>query len=679
MRRKNIMTKEEAIQYIENFTWSTTRLGLSRTRELLERTGNPQKDLKFVHVAGSNGKGSTCAMLESVLRCAGYKTGLYISPYIQDFCERIRVNGKNIPPDDLAAVTEKIKTHADAMEDHPSQFELVTAVAFEYFKEQDCDIVVLEVGMGGELDSTNVIDAPEVAVITNIGLEHTEYLGNTIGEIARTKGGIIKAGCSAVCYDGEPEAKEVIEKICEKKGVKLYMTDFSKTVPCGQSLDGQNFILSGDEDVCMAADKKAKYFIPLIGPHQLKNAAVVLKAIEALRDRGWNIPESAVKEGLANTKWPARFEVLSRDPLFILDGGHNPQCAAALRESVETLVIKGDSCANFILGVLRDKDYEGIIDILKPYANKFFCVTPENDRALSADELAGYLIGQGIDAQACAGIQEAIISALENTSVAEAGQICPESGLIGKKNDIDHQKNGTIGSKNDIIRQKSGDTCPKNDAAYSESGAAGSTAVIAFGSLYLAGEIRTHFPGAYKKYLRRRGAAARNSLSREEVSRKSRDICDRIIRTPQYKQAETIMVYSAIKNEVCLDRFIEQAGADGKKVAYPTCTGSMQMEARIPYDSNSWKSDYMGLKEPDPQRSQLVSPEDIDLIVCPCVAFDSKGNRIGQGGGYYDRYISRCGNAKIMAAAFACQKVPEIHPDPWDASMETIVTEAGIF
>ncbi|MBQ5414610.1 MAG: bifunctional folylpolyglutamate synthase/dihydrofolate synthase, partial [Firmicutes bacterium] len=186
------MTKEEAIGYIENYGWSTTRLGLERTRELLERVGNPQKKLKFVHVAGSNGKGSTCAMLANIMQYSGYKVGMYISPYIQDFCERIQINGEYIDGDSLARITEYVMAQAEAMDDHPSQFELVTAIGMIYFLENNVDIVVLEVGMGGALDSTNAIDAPEVAVITNIGLEHTEYLGNTIEEIAATKAGIIK-------------------------------------------------------------------------------------------------------------------------------------------------------------------------------------------------------------------------------------------------------------------------------------------------------------------------------------------------------------------------------------------------------------------------------------------------------------------------------------------------------
>ena len=207
------MTYEEAIRYIEDFTWSTTRLGLGRTQELLRRLGDPQKQLRFVHVGGSNGKGSTCAMLSAVLREAGYRTGMYTSPHVLCFEERMQVNGRYIAGEDLAALTERVRVEADAMEDHPSQFELVTAIAMLYFLEQECDIVVLEVGMGGALDSTNVIDAPDVAVLTNIGLEHTEYLGNTLEEIALTKGGIIKPGSDVVCYNSAPEVVSILRQL----------------------------------------------------------------------------------------------------------------------------------------------------------------------------------------------------------------------------------------------------------------------------------------------------------------------------------------------------------------------------------------------------------------------------------------------------------------------------------
>ena len=393
------MTAREAITYIENYTWSTTRLGLDRTRALLAAMGDPQKALKFVHVAGSNGKGSTCAMLDAILRRAGYRVGLYTSPYIQDFCERMQINGQNIPGEQLAAITRQVKAVADAMEDHPSQFELVTAIAMEYFRQEACDIVVLEVGMGGALDSTNVIDAPEVAVITNIGLEHTEYLGNTLEEIAATKAGIIKPGCACVCYDGAPAVTAVIQAVCREKNVPLTCVESGRLVGVSESLDGQTFLWDGEP-----------VRLSLLGGHQLHNAATVLHTVEALRQRGWIIPKQAVLDGLAQVQWPARMEVLGRNPLFILDGGHNPQCAQALADSLQT-ILPGRRFV-FLLGVLADKDYGQIIDAVSPLAREFICLTPFSDRALPADELARYLRQVGCTAVACSDVAEGIRTAL---------------------------------------------------------------------------------------------------------------------------------------------------------------------------------------------------------------------------------------------------------------------------
>ncbi len=393
------MTEREAIEYIERQGWSKTRLGLERTRELLRRLGDPQKRLRFVHVAGSNGKGSTCAMLDAILRAAGYRVGLYTSPYLEDFCERIQVDGENIPGEALGRVTERVRAEAEAMDDHPSQFELVTAAAMLYFDERRCDVVVLEVGMGGELDSTNVIDAPEAAVITNIGLEHTEYLGDTLEKIAATKAGIVKPGCRAVCYDGAREVTDTVRRICAEKNVPLRVADFSQLAPLAQSLDGQSFTRRG-----------AEYRLSLLGRHQLRNAAVVLETVDALREGGWQIPESAVREGLRSVRWPARLEVLGRRPLLLLDGGHNPQCAEALAESLGGLL--PGKRAVFLLGVLADKDYPRMMELLLPLASEFVCLTPLSPRALSAEKLAAYLTERGAKARSCTGIDEGLRAAL---------------------------------------------------------------------------------------------------------------------------------------------------------------------------------------------------------------------------------------------------------------------------
>ena len=393
-----MMTEAEAVSYVENYTWSATRLGLDRTRTLLSKLGDPQKGLKFVHVAGSNGKGSTCAMLESILRAAGYRTGLYISPHLQSFRERFQINGRPVSGQRFAAVTERVRAAAEEMDDHPSQFELSTAIAMVCFLEEGCDIVVLEVGMGGALDSTNVIDAPEAAVITNIGLEHTEYLGNTLEEIAAAKAGIVKPGCNAVCYDSSPKVTQVVQAVCREKCVPLRLADFSQLEPVSRSLDGQEFLWRGQS-----------FRIPLLGRHQLRNAAVALETVLVLLRRGWNIDADAVRDGLARVTWPARFEVLRREPLFILDGGHNLQCIQALTETMDDY-LPGQK-VTFLMGVLADKDWRDMVDTVLPLAARFLCVTPDSPRALPAEALADYLRGHGMDVRACGSVDEAVSAA----------------------------------------------------------------------------------------------------------------------------------------------------------------------------------------------------------------------------------------------------------------------------
>ena len=393
------MTAREAIEYIERQTWSSTRLGLERTRELLGKLGDPQKKLSFVHVAGTNGKGSTCAMLASVLQAAGYRTGLYTSPYICRFNERMQVNGESISDEVLAELTELVMPAAEQMSDHPSQFELVTAIAMRYFLDAGCDIVVLEVGLGGALDSTNVIDRPEAAVITNIGLEHTEYLGNTLAQIAAAKAGIIKPGCTAVCYRGAPEVEAVFEDVCRERGAELVKADFEALQPLSADLTGQYF-RRGSE----------KLFLPLLGAHQLRNAAVALDTVDVLRRHGWRVPEAALRQGLAHTVWPARFELLRREPVFIVDGAHNPQCVQALVQAIEAY-LPGER-VTFLTGVLADKDYMTMLRCMAPYALHFVCVTPDSPRALPAQELVSALRAMGLSAEAAEDTDTGIAAAL---------------------------------------------------------------------------------------------------------------------------------------------------------------------------------------------------------------------------------------------------------------------------
>ncbi|MFR5420560.1 MAG: bifunctional folylpolyglutamate synthase/dihydrofolate synthase [Oscillospiraceae bacterium] len=338
------MTIEQAMELIHGVEWRGSRPGLSRVRELLHRLGDPQDGLQFVHIAGTNGKGSTAAMLASILRAAGYTTGLFTSPYLERFAERMQVNGAPVPDAEFAAVCQTLQPCIAAMDDPPTEFELVTAAAMLWFRRRGCDVVVLEVGLGGRLDATNVIAAPACAVITNIGLDHTEILGGTLAQIAREKAGILKPGTCAVSYPQAQEVRSVLREICAQRGIPLTEVDVSAIVPLTDSVDGQTFTYRG-----------AEYALPLLGAHQLRNAAVALETVAALRARGWRIPDAAVHAGLAQVRWPARFELLRRAPWFVLDGGHNPQCAQTVADNLARYF--PGRRITLLVGVLADKDY----------------------------------------------------------------------------------------------------------------------------------------------------------------------------------------------------------------------------------------------------------------------------------------------------------------------------------
>ena len=403
------MNVNEAIEYIHSVCWKGTVPGLSRTQELLAKMGNPEKKLKFIHIAGTNGKGSTAAMSASILQQAGYKVGLYTSPYIYRFHERMQVNGVEISDEDLAAVTEYIRPLAQSMTESPTEFELVCCIAFEYFLRQNCDIVVLEVGMGGTWDATNVIETPEVAVITNIGLDHTDVLGSTLEEIAATKAGIFKNNGQAVIYRGIPSVEKVFEDICAERNVQLKKADFDSLNLISHGLEGQTFD---------CGNRKALQ-LPLLGVHQLKNAAVVLSIMDTLLEKGWKITEDHIREGLRVARWPGRFDIVGRDPLFIIDGGHNPQCIDALVVNIRDYL--KDKKVIALTGVLADKDYADMYKPVMTYVQEFVCVTPPNPRKLEAAELANHLMSVGAKATACDSIEE---------GVRKARQLAGDSGVV---------------------------------------------------------------------------------------------------------------------------------------------------------------------------------------------------------------------------------------------------------
>jgi dihydrofolate synthase/folylpolyglutamate synthase len=379
------MNYNEAIEYIHAVSWNKSRPGLSRTKELLRLMGNPQDELKFVHIVGTNGKGSTAKMLSSILTEAGYKTGLYISPYVLRFNERIQFNGEMIPDDDLSVITEYVKEFADSMEDHPTEFEIVTAIGFEFFKRCKADIVVLEAGMGGLLDSTNVISSPELVIITEIGLDHVGILGATVEEIAETKAGVIKEGTKVISFNTCAESEKVIANVCAQKNVPLYNPDFDNVKLVKASVDGL---------VIDSAEYK-NLFVPLTGKYQLRNIAAVLKAVELLKNN-FDISEKDVYDGLKKTEWHGRFEKLCENPLVITDGGHNPQ---GIRAAVESFKMHfGSKKALVVFGVMGDKDVKSIISMVSQIADEVITVTPENPRAAKSSDLAKAFLEKGIKA-----------------------------------------------------------------------------------------------------------------------------------------------------------------------------------------------------------------------------------------------------------------------------------------
>ena len=393
------MNITEALSFIQSVSWKGTMPGLSRTFGLLERMGNPHEALKYVHIAGTNGKGSTAAMITSILQNAGYTVGLYTSPHIYCFNERIRVNGQDITDQELADITEYCKPLAQSMSDMPTEFELVFCIAVEHFRRKGCQIVVVEVGMGGELDATNVIPAPEVAAITNIGLDHTDFLGDTVEDIARTKAGIFKTGSHAVIYPSGAGVEAVLESICAQRSIPCRKADFSAIHPISHDLEGQVFD---------CGERKALQ-LPLLGQHQLYNAAVVLSIADTLIEKGWHITEQNIRDGLQTVSWPGRFHIVGRDPLFIVDGGHNPQCLEALVGNIQDY-LAGRRVIG-LTGVLADKDYGEMYKPLLPLVEQFVCITPPNDRKLEAEELAKHLTAAGAKATACMTIAQGVATA----------------------------------------------------------------------------------------------------------------------------------------------------------------------------------------------------------------------------------------------------------------------------
>jgi len=406
------MNYEESLQYIHSVNWSFCHLGLERIEELCEKLGNPQNELKFVHVAGTNGKGSVCAMLSETLRCAGYRTGLFTSPYIYEFNERMQIDGEMISREELAELTTLVRPIADAMVEKPTEFELITAIAFEYFRRHKCDVVVLEVGLGGRLDSTNIIKNPLLSIITGIDFDHVSLLGNTIQEIAAEKAGIIKEGCHCLYGGVENAAYRTIRAIAEKRHAPLHRVDRSTYCKLESTLAGTVFDF----------EEYRALHLSLLGAYQPYNATVVLSAVEILKSLGLEISEAAVRKALSSVRWMARFELLCKDPCVIYDGGHNPQGVSVAVQSIREYF--PEQKVNILSGVMSDKDYDAMIEALKPVTEQVFTVTPNNPRALSGEEYASVFRLHKIKATAFSEIEEGVRAAVEDSRESDRPLIC---------------------------------------------------------------------------------------------------------------------------------------------------------------------------------------------------------------------------------------------------------------
>lgn len=410
------MDYRQAVEFVESSSIVRERYGLEKLQQALHLLGDPHHHTEFVHIAGTNGKGSTAAMTASVLQTAGYRTGLYTSPHLMRYNERMQIDGVPISDEDFVEAASQVQRVCEQLGGVPIVFEVLTLMALWYFAQQHCDIVVLEVGIGGLLDSTNVIPSPKAAIITQLGMDHTETLGNTLEEIAAQKGGIIKEGTPTVMALQEPSAVAVVQQICDKHHAPLALADPERLRVLDASVAGQ-----------MLEDREyGKLKLPLAGEHQRKNAANVLEAVAMLRTQGYRISDDDVREGIAKTVWPARFERLSTAPDFILDGGHNPQClhaaTAALRE-----YYPGQKVV-FLVGMMADKDTDHMLAEMASIAKSFVCIRPDSPRAMQPQLLAQQLTERfHLPACACGSVREGIAEATRQAG--KEGVVCALGSL----------------------------------------------------------------------------------------------------------------------------------------------------------------------------------------------------------------------------------------------------------
>ena len=422
------MNYNEAMSYIQDTAKFGSNLGTERTEKILEILGNPHKDLKCIHIAGTNGKGSTTAMITNILIEAGYKVGMYTSPYIEEFEERIQINGQNIPKEDLARIVTKVSEAVDKVinlgYDHPTEFEIITCVMFLYYFEQHVDFAVVEVGLGGRIDSTNVI-TPLVSVIASISYDHMNILGNTLGEIAFEKAGIIKNNVPVVVYPQKQEAYDVIKKVCTERKSPAKFIDKDCILDVNNNLFNQRyqqFKVKTSKDIYEVE-------LSLLGVHQLLNSALAINTIEALIDVGVKIDKQSILKGLKNVRWPGRLEIMHKNPLVVLDGAHNIDGITQLKHSVEKY-FKYNKLV-LIMGILADKQVEDMIKTITPMASNIVAVTPHNYRAEDCSKLAEIIKKYNPNCENIQDYKEAYDKAISYCNEDDMILICGSLYMIG--------------------------------------------------------------------------------------------------------------------------------------------------------------------------------------------------------------------------------------------------------
>ncbi|RJQ25168.1 MAG: bifunctional folylpolyglutamate synthase/dihydrofolate synthase [Peptococcaceae bacterium] len=431
------MDYQEAVRYLEDLTKFGFNFGLGRITELLRRLGNPHHNLRVIHVGGTNGKGSTAAMLASILQKAGYRVGTFTSPHLHSYTERYCINGVEISRKKVAKLVKELKPHLEAMVaegfEHPTEFEVSTAMAFRYFSDEAAELLILEVGLGGAIDSTNVV-TPLVAVITNVSMDHMDYLGRTVSEIAAVKAGIVKDGVPLVTAAGDGEALAVITAVCREKNAPLVLVGRDLTWrTLAESTAGQRFAIRGRHG---AYDD---LWLPLIGRHQQVNAATAVAVAEILSERGFVIPDEAIRDGLATTRWPARLEIMGREPMLLLDSAHNYDGIKSLRQALADY-FPGKPVV-LVLGMLGDKERSKVVAEIAPAARAVIVTRPNSPRAGDwwklADEAQRYVPEVYVNEDIAGAIEQARAMAGPEEMVCITGSIymvAEARGLLVKFN-----------------------------------------------------------------------------------------------------------------------------------------------------------------------------------------------------------------------------------------------------